>query len=152
MAGVKLAENHEAVRIAALARGIRGLSGKLKRRLREQGGVGYLTPSQTAVLLRLEKDGPATTSELARAEAMRPQSMGTVILALEGAGLVQGAPDLQDGRKTLLSLTDACRQRIGDGRAARHDWLSRTIRSRLSHQEQEQLATALNLLQRLVED
>ncbi|PMW07533.1 MarR family transcriptional regulator, partial [Pseudomonas sp. GW456-11-11-14-TSB2] len=83
-----------------MAQGIRGVSGKLKRRLREQGGVGDLTPSQIAVLLRLEKDGPATTSELARAEAMRPQSMGTVIVALESAGLVHGAPDPHDGRKT----------------------------------------------------
>jgi len=93
-----------------------------------------------------------TTSDLARAEAMRPQSMGTVIAALESAGLVHGAPDPQDGRKTLLSLTDTCRQWISAGRAARHDWLSRTIRARLSSHEQEQLASALTLLQRLVED
>jgi DNA-binding MarR family transcriptional regulator len=146
------AQNEDSARIAALARGIRGLSGKLKRRLREQGGAGDLTPSQTAVLLRLEKDGPATTSDLARAEAMRPQSMGAVIAVLEGAALVQGAPDPQDGRKTLLSLTDGCRKWIGEGRAARQDWLSRTIRSRLSRQEQEQLASALSLLQRIVED
>lgn len=145
-------ETQEDHRIAALAQGIRGVSGKLKRRLREQGGVGDLTPSQIAVLLRLEKDGPATTSELARAEAMRPQSMGTVIVALESAGLVHGAPDPTDGRKTLLSLTDACRQWASEGRAARQDWLARTIRARLSSQEQDQLATALTLLQRLVED
>lgn len=140
------------VRAAMLAQDIRGLAGKLKRRLREQSNVGDLTPSQTAVLLRLEKDGPATTSELARAEAMRPQSMGTVIAALESAGLVHGAPDLADGRKTMLSLTDACKQWISEGRAARQDWLSRTIQSRLSLQEQQQLSAALTLLQRIVED
>ncbi len=145
-------DHDEAARIAALARDIRGMSGKLKRRLREQANVGDLTPSQTAVLVRLEQDGPITTSDLARAEAMRPQSMGTVIAALESAGLVYGAPDPQDGRKTLLALTDTCRQWISAGRAARHDWLSRTIRARLSPHEQEQLATALTLLQRLVED
>jgi DNA-binding MarR family transcriptional regulator len=149
---MSIVDDRQPDRAAALARDIRGLSGKLKRRLREQGGVGDLTPSQIAVLLRLEKDGPATTSELARAEAMRPQSMGPVIIALEGAGLVCGAPDPQDGRKTLLSLTDGCRQWISEGRAARQDWLSRTIRSRLSPQEQDHLATALTLLQRLVED
>ncbi|WP_242136902.1 MarR family transcriptional regulator [Sphingomonas sp. TREG-RG-20F-R18-01] len=144
--------NDEAVRIADLARDIRGMSGKLKRRLREQANVGDLTPSQTAVLLRLERDGPATTSELARAEAMRPQSMGTVIAALESAGLLHGAPDPQDGRKMRLSLTDHCRQWISAGRAARQDWLARTIRARLSPQEQDQLAAALTLLGRLVED
>jgi DNA-binding MarR family transcriptional regulator len=152
MSDMSIVYDHQAVRVAALAQEIGGLSGKLKRRLREQGNVGDLTPSQIAVLLRLEKDGPATTSELARAEAMRPQSMGAVIIALESASLVCGAPDPQDGRKTLLSLTDACRRWISEGRAARQDWLSRTIQSRLSPQEQEQLATALTLLRRLVED
>lgn len=135
-----------------LAHDIRGLMGKLKRRLREQSNVGDLTPSQTAVLLRIEKDGPATTSHLARAEGMRPQSMGAVIAALEEAGLVQGAQDPRDGRQTLLSLTDACRQWVAAGRAARQDWLFHTITARLSPQEQGQLAAAIALLQRLVDD
>ena len=135
-----------------LARDIRALAGKLKRRLREQADVGDLTPSQTAVLLRLEKDGPATTSSLARAEGMRPQSMGAVIAVLESAGLVEGVPDPSDGRRTILSLTETCKQRIKEGRAARQDWLFRTIRARLSMQEQKQLMAAVALLQRLVDD
>lgn len=137
---------------ASLARDIRGLVGKLKRRLREQSDVGDLTPSQTAVLLRLEKHGPATTSSLARAEGMRPQSMGTVIDALQSAGLVAGAPDPKDGRQTILSLTDQCRRWIGEGRAARQDWLFRTIQTRLSEEEQDALTVAVTLLQRIVDD
>ena len=71
-------------RAADLAQDLGVLIGKLKRRLREQAHVGDLTSSQTSTLLRLEKDGPATASSLARAEGMRPQSMGAVIAALEG--------------------------------------------------------------------
>jgi DNA-binding MarR family transcriptional regulator len=145
-------DDRQIVLTAALAQDIRALAGKLKRRLREQSDVGDLTPSQTAVLLRLEKDGPATTSSLARAEGMRPQSMGTVVAALEGAGLVHGAPDPSDGRQTLLSLTDACKQWIGEGRAARQDWLFRTLQARLSPQEREQLVAAIPLIRRLVDD
>ena len=115
----------DALRI--LAQGLRALLGKLKRRLREQAGVGDLTPSQVSVLLRLDKDGPATASSLARAEGMRPQSIAPVVAALEDAGLVSGAPDPTDGRQTLLSLTDACRKLVSKGRAARQDWLARTI-------------------------
>lgn len=137
---------------AALAQDIRGLAGKLKRRLREQSDAGDLTPSQTAVLLRLEKHGPATTSSLARAEGMRPQSMGTVIDALQNAGLVRGAPDPKDGRQTILSLTDECRRWLGEGRAARQDWLFRTIQARLSEEEQDALTAAVKLLQRIVDD
>jgi len=137
---------------SVLAQDLRALLGKLKRRLREQAHSGDLTPSQVSVLLRLEKDGPATASQLARAEAMRPQSMAAVVAALEALNLVSGAPHPTDGRQTLLSLTDSCRQRLLEGRAARQDWLTRIIQARLSPQEQDELATSVALLKRLVDD
>jgi DNA-binding MarR family transcriptional regulator len=139
-------------RVSALAHDLRRIAGKLKRRLRDQADVGGLTPSQKSVLLRLETDGPATTSSLARLEGMRPQSMGAIIAALESAGMVRGAPDPTDGRRTLLSLTATCRTWLNDGRAARQDWLSRTIEARLAPHEQNQLAAAMILLGRLVDD
>lgn len=135
---------------SALAGELRALGGKLKRRLREQANPGDLTPSQVSVILRLEREGAATVSSLARAEGVRPQSMGTTIAPLESAGLVSGAPDPNDGRQTILSLTDGCRKWIAEGRAARQDWLTRTIQARLSLKEQEELAAALDLLNRLV--
>jgi DNA-binding MarR family transcriptional regulator len=141
-----------AARVDALARDLRSLAGKLKRRLREQASIGDLTPSQTAVLLRLEKEGPATTSNLARAEGMRPQSMGTLVAALEDAGLIAGAPDPNDGRQTILSLTPACRKQIEEGRVARQDWLCRTIEARFAPAEQEQLVAAFALLGRLADE
>jgi DNA-binding MarR family transcriptional regulator len=145
-------DDQRSARASDLAQELRALFGKLKRRLRDQAHIGDLTPSQTSVLLRLEKDGPATASSLARAEGMRPQSMGPLVSALEAAGLVSGAPDPSDGRQTILSLTDACRKWIEEGRAARQDWLTRTIQARLSLQEQEDLAASVELLKRLVDD
>jgi DNA-binding MarR family transcriptional regulator len=143
-------------RAAFVATELRAALGKLKRRLREQvtagAHVGDLTPSQVSVLLRLEKHGAATASSLARAEGMRPQSMASVVAALEAAGLVSGAPDPDDGRQTLLSLTDSCRKWAKEGRAAKQDWLSRTIAARLTAKEQDDLAKAIQLLQRLVDD
>lgn len=136
---------------ASLARDLRSFAGKLKRRLREQADIGDLTPSQTSVLLRLEQDGPSTTSALARREGMRPQSMGTIVGALESAGLISGTPDPSDRRQTLLALTDHCRAWIAEGRAARQDWLARLIDARLSPDEQKQLAAAIGFLGRLVE-
>jgi DNA-binding MarR family transcriptional regulator len=145
-------DDRQAARAAALAQELRALLGKLKRRLREQAHVGDLTPSQVSVLLRLEKEGPATASNLARAEGMRPQSIGPVIAALEAAGFVSGAPDPTDGRQTILSLTDVCRKWAQEGRAARQDWLCRTIQARFSPQEQKGLTAAVDLLKRLVDD
>jgi DNA-binding MarR family transcriptional regulator len=83
---------------------------------------------------------------------MRAQSMGPLVAALEAAGLVSGAPDPADGRQTILSLTDACRKWIQEGRAARQDWLTRTIQARLSPREQQDLAASVELLKRLVDD
>lgn len=137
---------------AALATELRGLVGKLKRRLRDQSGAGDLTTSQIAVLLRLEKDGPMTVSALARAEGMRPQSMGAVVGPLEASGQLVGAPDPADGRQTLYALSDTCRARILEGRAARQDWLTRALEARLSAPEIAQLAAAIELLKRIAED
>ena len=137
---------------AAIAAELGILVGKLKRKLREAAPPGDLSWPQAAVIGRLAREGSATVSDLARAENMRPQSMGPIIAALEGAGLVNGGPHPTDGRQTLLSLTDACRKWVEEGRAARQDWLTRTLEARLSPQEQDKLAEAVGLLERLVDD
>ncbi|HEX7814177.1 MarR family winged helix-turn-helix transcriptional regulator [Dyella sp.] len=136
---------------ANLAVELRVVIGQLKRRLREQGHMGELSSAQIAVLSRLERDGASTITALAQAEGMRPQSMGTHIAALEAAGLVTGVPDPNDGRRTLWSVTAACRKRIRQGRAAREDWILRAIEQHLSPQEQQQLSAALVLLKRFVD-
>ena len=139
-------------RASALALEVRTLIGKFRRKLRDQTSHEDFTSSQASVLLRLEKDGPATASNLARAESMRAQSMSAVIAPLEAAGLVGGAPDPNDGRQTILSLTQKCRELIHERRAAKQDWLTRMILAKLSAQEQEALAAAVEILARLVED
>ena len=56
-----------------------------------------------------------TTADLARAEFVKPQSMGTTLADLEQAGLVQRRPHPTDGRQVLFALTaegmEARRQR-----------------------------------------
>jgi DNA-binding MarR family transcriptional regulator len=137
---------------STVAAEMRAIFRKLKLRHREHGGGNDLTSSQISVVLRLEKDGSATVSSLARAEGMRPQSMSAVVAPLQESGLVRGAPDPSDGRQTLMSLTAKCLKWLQEGRAARQDWLTATIAQKLSAQEQEELHAALALLERLVED
>jgi DNA-binding MarR family transcriptional regulator len=137
--------------IAAIATDLRVLVGQFKRRFREKVNLGDLTASQLAVLGRLDSDGPTTVTTLARAEGMRPQSMGANIAALEAAGLVSGAPDPNDGRQTILSLTASCKEKVKVGRMACDGWLIEAIQRTLSSAEQHELARAIQLLQRLVE-
>jgi DNA-binding MarR family transcriptional regulator len=135
----------------ALAGDLRVVIGQLRRRLREQASFGDMTWSQTSVLRRLDLEGPATVTSLARSEGMRPQSMGATVSALQAAGLVSGSPDPRDGRQTILSLTPSCQEWIKAGRAAREDWLFRAIQRQLSPEEQVELAGAVELLKRLAD-
>ena len=141
----------ETARTMALAIELRALTSKMQRRLRAEARAGEFTWSQASVLIHLERDGPATVSTLARTECVRPQSMGATVSALEAAGYVTGTPDPADGRQTILSLTDHAREAIRASRAAREDWLFRTIRAKLTPAEQEQLATGISLLNRLAD-
>lgn len=142
-------EDHE--QVLQLAGELRILVGKLRRRLREEAHLGDVSMSQASVLSRLERDGPATASSLARAEGMRPQSMAATVQALTEARMVTGSPDPADGRQTLLTLTDSCRVWIAASRAAREDWLARTIETRLTPDEVTELNHAVALLKRLAE-
>lgn len=137
--------------LAALAGELRVVLSKLKRRLREQAHAGDLTDAQKSVLLRLERDGPATVSMLARAEGVRPQSMRMTVAALETAGVVKGTPDPEDGRQTFIDLAPAFVKLLKTGRAAREDWLFRALQSQLSAREREQLAAAVRLLGKLAD-
>ena len=135
-----------------LAAQLRPILSRLKRRLREQGGGrADLAPSQISVLLRLEKDGPATVSSLARAEGVRPQSMSSIVTSLQDAGLVDSSSDPDDRRQTLMALSSKCQKLLREDRAARQDWLTTAILQEFSVREQQKLLTALELLGRLAD-
>ncbi len=131
---------------------LRVILGRLKRRLREEYNAGDFTLSQLAVLSHLDRNGPATVTTLAKAEGVRPQSMGATVAALEAAGLVSGSPDPNDGRQTVICITPLCPEKIDAVRAARQDWLFRSIKAKLTSPEQEQLASAVQLLKKLVDE
>jgi len=135
----------------ALAGNLRVVIGQLVRRLRETVTLGDLTWSQIQVLGRLDRNGPATVSTLARAEGVRPQSMGATVAALEASGYVIGTPDPNDGRQTILTVTEACHAWFRIGRAAREDWLHQALQTHLTAAEQADLARAVELLRRLVD-
>jgi DNA-binding MarR family transcriptional regulator len=138
-------------KLASLAGELRISLGKLIRRVREQAHPGDFTAAQKSVLLRLERDGPATVSALARAESVRPQSMRVTVAGLETLQAVRGEPDPADGRKTLIELTPIFRKTIKASRAAKDDWLQRALKAQLTPLEQDQLAAAVKLLERLAD-
>lgn len=131
------------------ARDLRVLFGRLRRRLLEVATDDDLTPSQTAVLIRLIKDGPASTSQLAGAERVRPQSMATTLAGLDRHGMIVRTPDPDDGRRQLIDLTALGRRHGENDRKARHEWLARALQDRFTEPERRVINEALTLLSRL---
>ncbi|MZD03886.1 MarR family transcriptional regulator [Streptomyces sp. SID5785] len=140
------AEDPPAERIAA---DLAGAVGRLARRMRTASPDSLLTPTQRTVMARLDREGPATTAALARAEYVRPQSMRLTVGALEERGFVSRAPDPDDGRQSVVSVTDAGREVLASVRAAKQSWLARTLDSELDAAERRTLAEAIALLERL---
>jgi DNA-binding MarR family transcriptional regulator len=131
------------------ARELRIVLSRLRRRLKETSDPRDLTASQTSVLSRLSKDGAATASELAAAERVRPQSMAAILAALDERGLIARRPDPGDGRRQLVSLSDAGRELVEDKRRAGEEWLARALQERFTESERHSLIEALALLERL---
>lgn len=124
--------------------------GLLIRRIRSAANDNELSLTEASVLSRLEKHGPATTAELARAESMKPQSMRTTIAALEETGLVYRRPHPTDGRQMNIEIAPqgiALRKKM---REAKRTWLAEAI-LQLDERERETLFAAGNIIRRLVE-
>jgi DNA-binding MarR family transcriptional regulator len=136
---------------AQLVADLRVLVGKLVRRVREEVSPGELSFPQASALGRIDRDGPTTVTALARAEGIKPQSMGATVAVLEAAGFVAGTPHPTDGRQTILTITEAGHRWMLDRRAAREDWLARTLNAKLSAAEQADVAKAVALLARIVD-
>jgi DNA-binding MarR family transcriptional regulator len=92
-----------------------------------------------------------TAAALARHEQIGPQSMGATLASLEQRGLVARAADAQDGRRMILSLTEAGLEVLRSRRTARAQQLARALESRFTPAELRQLATAAPLLERLAQ-
>jgi DNA-binding MarR family transcriptional regulator len=131
-----------------LASELRVVLGHLIRRLRTEHRFSL---SQGSVLGRLDREGTQSTSKLASAERVRPQSMGQTVAELETQGLIARRPDPADGRSALLELTAAGRTELHEDRGRREGWLAEAIEENFSDEERETLDEAVRLLGRLAE-
>jgi DNA-binding MarR family transcriptional regulator len=125
--------------------------GLLRRRLRQVLTEGELTLPESSALVRLDRGGPATSSALARLEQISPQSMGATLGSLEARGLVERRPDPQDGRRAVMSLTEAGLQALRNRRNARTEQLTRILANEFTRSELRQLMAAAPLIERLAQ-
>lgn len=124
--------------------------GLLVRRTRNESATDELSMTESVVISRLANDGPATTATLARAEGMKPQSMGTTIASLEEMGIVKRTPHATDGRQMLIELTSKGAQLRKKHREAKQMWLSQVI-AELDEADRSTLFKAGEIIKKMVD-
>ncbi len=137
--------------VSDVAVALRDSIGLLLRRMRQQQPDGALTLPEGAAMTRLNRGGPTTSSALAKLEQISPQSMGATLAGLETRGLVARHPDPEDGRRVVLSVTEAGQRILQDKRNARTDQLAQALSAGFTPDEIRQLAVAAPLLERLAQ-
>jgi DNA-binding MarR family transcriptional regulator len=137
--------------VSEVAGALRVSVGLVLRKLRQAPFEGELTVAESSALSRLERGGPATSSDLARLERISPQSMGVTVAALLERGLIERSRDPGDGRRIVLSITEPGRHTMHDKRGARTEHIAAALRNGFSDDELGQLMAAAALLERLAE-
>ena len=123
------------------------------RRLRQEAAeaVGELTPTAAAALATVERHGPLTPSELAEIERVKRPTATRTLRVLSEAGLVERAPDPEDGRSALVSITAVGRERLRRLRGRKNAYLARRMRD-LPAEDLATLERAGEILERVLED
>jgi DNA-binding MarR family transcriptional regulator len=124
--------------------------GQFVRRLRQLASDDLTMPEQST-LSRLDRGGPASASDIARAEQVTPQAVGPMVAGLEERGLVMRSPDPKDGRRVLLSVTEPGLEALRDKRSVRVERMAKVLTADFSRAELETLRDAAPLIERLGE-
>jgi DNA-binding MarR family transcriptional regulator len=123
----------------------------LRRRLRQrpvEGVDGMPTMPELSALVRLERSGPATNADLAKAEQISPQAMSATLSGLERRGLIARTADPADGRRILLAVTESGSRMVAAKRAVRTEQLAAAL-AHLDPGEIAALRAAVPALERL---
>lgn len=133
-----------------IARALAEVAGTVIRSLVDRRGMSFTTAS---TLGRLEREGPVRLTVLAAAEGVAQPSMTQLVQRLESQGLATRVGDPDDGRVSLVAITDAGRTVLAERRQEREARLAGLLDA-LSEDEREALGaamkTAVPLVRRMV--
>lgn len=124
---------------------------QLARKLRSNRPRASVTVASVGLLATLHQRGAMPAKTLARHQNLKPQSVTRLIARLDAEGLIERAPDPNDARALIISITDAGRQALGRDMRARREWLGEAMGRTLSAAELGRLTEAAALMLRLVE-
>jgi DNA-binding MarR family transcriptional regulator len=125
---------------------------RMARRLRQESDTGGETsPTLTAALATIEREGPLMPSALAQHERIQRPTATRVVARLEAMGLVARTSDPADGRVSHVAITTEGRVLLKRIRSRKNQYLARRLRT-LTPAEQQTLADAAAILERLREE
>jgi DNA-binding MarR family transcriptional regulator len=136
--------------VAELSHDFRMANGRLARRLRQEKAENELTGGQFSALGTLFVEGPLTLGELSEHERVTPPSMNRTVNALVEAGLVKRDGSADDGRKVVLTATEAGLALMRETRKRRDAWLAKRI-IKLSPEQRRVLADAAVIMKELAD-
>lgn len=124
----------------------------MARRLRQAASTeAEGSPTRTAALATIERDGPLTPSALAQTEGIQRPTATRVLAHLEQDGLIARSTDPADGRVSYVAITPAGRALLKRIRSRKNAYLSRQLRQ-LEPSELATLEEAAAILERLLAD
>lgn len=136
--------------VTELSHDFRLANGRLARRLRQEKAENELSSCQFSALGALYTEGPLTLTQLSELERVTPPSMTRTVKALVDAGLVNRADSVEDGRKIVLTTTDAAAAIMRETRKRRDAWLGQRV-EKLSAAQRRVLAEATVIMKELAD-
>ena len=133
---------------AAAASQLRIATFRLARRMRTQRAVDSMSDGQFAVLAALWTHGPHTLGELAERERVSAPSMNRTVNSLQETGYITRSSDENDGRKVVISLTDAGRAVVAETARRRDAWVEAAL-AELTPKERATIARAAEIMGRM---
>ncbi|AWB88204.1 MarR family winged helix-turn-helix transcriptional regulator [Salinibacterium hongtaonis] len=124
---------------------------RLARRMRSQRARDDISDGQLAVLFGLLQHGPLSIGELSTRERVTPPSMNRIVNAIEDAGFVSRGSSPDDGRKVIVTLTDAGLEITQETLRRRDAWFAQRL-SQLAPEKLAILRAAEPVLRELAEE
>jgi DNA-binding MarR family transcriptional regulator len=128
-----------------LADGFFAVAHALKRSVNARVQPTGLSLARLKVLFQLAASDGIRLGELSTCVDVAPRTMTSTIEAMERDGLVTRRPDPNDGRATMVFITDAGRQSFSEGRRLQATAIADVFAS-LDAEQQAALAGALDRL------
>jgi DNA-binding MarR family transcriptional regulator len=132
-----------------LADALRESIGRIVRATR--GRVDTLPPAHSATLGLLDRQGPMTIADLARLRGVKHQGQSRSIGELEERGFVTRATSAEDGRVSVIAITDSGTAVVLADRRSRSEWLAAAIEQGLTPEERDLLERVPPLLFRIAQ-